>query len=83
MDNVARTLARQRRQAYAHPSPDGGMPEHWHHVSRRGMGGRSGESLITLDTIGVSALLHHRIHAEGDRVLDEMPERPSFEELFL
>lgn len=72
-----REIARQRRRAYADFSPDGGMPQHWHHVQRRGMGGRP-ESLASLETMGVSAELHNRIHAEGDHVLDEVEERPAF-----
>lgn len=75
-------IAAQRAAAYADYSPDGGLPEHWHHIDRRGMGGR-GESLTSLRTMGVSAQLHHRIHAEGDSVLDDLPARPAFSDLFL
>lgn len=74
-------LARQRAQAYADFSPDGGLPEHWHHVDRRGMGGRP-TSLASLRTMGVSAALHQRIHTEGNHVLDELPQRPAFEDLW-
>jgi hypothetical protein len=75
-------IAQQRAAAYADFSPDGGLPENWHHIDRRGMGGR-GESLTSLRTMGVSAQLHHRIHAEGDSVLDDLPARPAFSDLFL
>jgi hypothetical protein len=75
-------IAQQRAAAYADFSPDGGLPEHWHHIDRQGMGGRRG-SLIDLRTMGVSARLHHRIHTEGDSVLDDLPARPAFSDLFL
>jgi hypothetical protein len=75
-------IAQQRAAAYADFSPDGGLPENWHHIDRRGMGGR-GESLTSLRTMGVSARLHHRIHAEGDSVLDDLPARPAFSDLLL
>ncbi len=74
-------IARQRAQAYADFSPDGGLPEHWHHIDRRGMGGRRA-SLAPLRTMGVSAVLHQRIHTEGDHVLDALPVRPSLAELW-
>ena len=77
----AHRLARQRAAAYADYSPDGGLPEHWHHIDRRGMGGRP-ISLATLRTMGVSAALHRRIHSEGDRVLAQLPRRASFDELW-
>ena len=35
------TLVQQRAAAVADFSPDGGLPEHLHHIDRRGMGGRS------------------------------------------
>jgi hypothetical protein len=75
-------IAQQRAAAYADYSPDGGLPEHWHHIDRKGMGGRR-ESLTSLRTMGVSARLHYRIHAEGDSVLDDLPARPAFSDLFL
>ena len=75
-------IAQQRAVAYADYSPDGELPEHWHHIDRKGMGGR-GESLTSLRTMGVSARLHHRVHAEGDSVLDDLPARPAFFDLFL
>ena len=74
-------IAQQRAAAYADYSPDGGLPEHWHHIDRRGMGGRP-TSLASLRSMGVSAALHQRIHTEGDQVLDELPARPSFDELW-
>ena len=80
-DAMLNHLATQRAAAYADYSPDGGMPEHWHHIDRRGMGGRRA-SLATLRTMGVSAALHHRIHTEGDGVLDELSKRPAFAELW-
>jgi hypothetical protein len=51
-------------------------------IDRRGMGGRSDESLMALRTMGVSAELHARIHTEGDHVLDELPQRPALEDLW-
>ena len=45
------------------------------------MGGRP-TSLASLRSMGVSAALHQRIHTEGDQVLDELPARPSFDELW-
>jgi hypothetical protein len=75
------TLAAQRARAMADFSPDGKMPEHMHHVKRRGMGGRRA-SLVDLETIGVSAQLHARIHNEGDAVLGALPVRPTFQSLF-
>ena len=73
-------VALQRAAAWADYSPDGGLPEHWHHVDRRGMGGRA--NLAPLRSMGVSAALHQRIHTEGDHVLEELPWRPSFQELW-
>jgi hypothetical protein len=78
----AHALVQQRAAALADFSPDGGLPEHLHHIDRRGMGGRSDESLMTLRTMGVSAELHARIHAEGDHVLADLPQRLAFDELW-
>ena len=61
-------------------SLDGGLPEHEHHVERRGMGGRP-TSLAELPTIGVSAKLHARIHTEGDSILEEYDLLPSLLEV--
>ena len=77
-----RVLVQQRATALADFSPDGRLPEHLHHIDRRGMGGRSDESLAALRTMGVSAELHARVHAEGDHVLDELPQRPALEDLW-
>ena len=78
----AHTLVQQRAAAVADFSPDGGLPEHLHHIDRRGMGGRSQGSLVGLRTMGVSAQLHVRIHTEGDHVLDDLPQRPTLEMLW-
>mgnify|MGYP000853980913 CR=1 FL=1 len=77
---IASVIAEQRATAYADYSPDGGMPEHWHHIDRRGMGGT--RDLTSLRTMGVSASLHNRIHGEGDHVLEELHARPSFTNLW-
>ena len=77
---ITETVAKQRAEAYADYSPDGGLPEHWHHIDRKGMGGRP-TSLGILRTMGVSAALHQRIHNEGDHVLDTLPTRPPFADL--
>ena len=76
------TTIQQRAAALADFSPDGGLPEHLHHIDRRGMGGRSDASLAGLRTMGVSAHLHSRIHTEGDRVLADLPQRPALEDLW-
>lgn len=80
-DEEKTALAAQRAKALADFSPDGGLPEHLHHIERRGMGGRRG-SLVGLETIGVSARLHARIHNEGDSVLNSLVAQPSFQSLF-
>ena len=80
--NICSTVVQQRAAALADFSPDGGLPEHLHHIDRRGMGGRSDESLMALRTMGVSAELHARIHTEGDHVLDDLPQRPTLEDLW-
>ena len=80
--NICSTMVQQRATALADFSPDGGLPEHLHHIDRRGMGGRSDESLVGLRTMGVSAQLHVRIHTEGDHVLDDLPQRPALEDLW-
>jgi hypothetical protein len=77
-----RDLVQKRAAALADFSPDGGLPEHLHHIDRRGMGGRSQDSLTRLRTMGVSAQLHARIHTEGDHVLDDLPQRPALEDLW-
>ena len=74
-------IARRRVDALSDYSPDGGLPEHKHHIVRRGLGGRP-LSLATLPTMGVSAALHQRIHNEGDSVLDDLPERPTLASLW-
>lgn len=76
------TIIQQHAAALADFSPDGGLPEHLHHIDRRGMGGRSDDGLARLRTMGVSAELHGRIHAQGDHVLDELPQRPALEDLW-
>lgn len=73
--------AEQRAEAYADFSPDGGMPEDWHHVDRRGMGGRP-TSMGTLRTMGVSAVLHNLIHTQGDHVLEQFSARPTLSQLW-
>lgn len=73
-------IAAQRAEAYADYSPDGGLPEHWHHIDRRGMGGT--RKLSNLRTMGVSATLHHRIHNEGDSVLEQYSARPTLADLW-
>lgn len=71
----------QRRiDALSKFSPDGGLPEHEHHIERKGMGGRP-TSLAELPTMGVSAKLHARIHTEGDGVLEEYDSLPSLLEV--
>jgi len=80
--NICSTMVQQRAAALADFSPDGGLPEHVHHIDRRGMGGRSQNSLAGLRTMGVSAQLHARIHTEGDHVLDELPQRHTLEDLW-
>lgn len=80
--NICSTMVQQRSAALADFSPDGGLPEHLHHIDRRGMGGRSQDSLTRLRTMGVSAQLHARTHAEGDHVLDDLPQRPTLEDLW-
>ncbi len=71
----------RRSDALAHYSPDGGMPEHEHHIERKGMGGRP-TSLSSLPTIGVSARLHQLIHSQGDSALDSLPPRRSLADLW-
>lgn len=74
----------RRAMALADYSPDGLMPEHEHHVVRRGMGGRSAASEKLLPTIGVSARLHHRIHNRGESALEECVDpRPSVADFWL
>lgn len=73
-------IAMQIAESLADYSPDGGLPEHWHHIDRRGMGGRA--RLEDLRTMGVSASLHQRIHTEGNSVLESMPVRPSFADMW-
>lgn len=76
------TIVQSRAIALADFSPDGKLPEHLHHIDRRGMGGRSDESLARLRTMGVSAELHARIHAQGDHVLDDLSQRPTLNDLW-
>jgi hypothetical protein len=75
------TILLRRSDALARYSPDGGMPEHEHHIERKGMGGRP-TSLATLPTIGVSARLHQLIHSQGDDALNSLPPRRSLADLW-